>query len=630
MAKQIKKSFTGGLDKDTSERLMSQGDYSHALNIRNISSETNQAGVVENVKGNKIPATKYIFPNIIDSASQELWFAPSLPINQTVTLWIVFSGNNYESTSELVSTDANSDNIPDTYYTVGGVPYAETNNGEKMYPVTGNGATLWGRAKMWVDFINNYKEDLLVNFSIEASIHLASFAVSYNVVTYNSATALWEIEPYDVDSEIHNMLFGTPPMYLDASNFPIVTFKRDNIIGEDEFFYAYLAPGTFAPIPSGTPGANITVSPVTFYSDDSEQINNTDYEISDDNGSFNLFLQKEATYRVPDYGDDADIQVSYNCIGAYEDTQDDKIYYFVASKITDTNENAYLSHILEYDLQTDAVSKVFRDTANFNTHFFDWEFEHKITNINKMGDTLYWTHELYGNTKKLTQKRKGDGKSWGGGEPNSINIKKAKRTLELYDAAGVNYFPQSKYYPSWFYSPTVPFLDPHSSDFMTARERKLEFVQVIKRMPKYQPIYNFETDETRDKNNIFGFSWQFKYRFHYYDGEVSTWSPVSDVNASLNLMTNSNIQDPTIISTSNKINVKVRNGSHLVEFIEVAARKCKDLGEIPFGNRGEFFSIAKVRNDSTNRQTTYSIDEGDWVDSIGIQLISRILTRIEC
>lgn len=90
MAKQIKKSFTGGLDKDTSERLMSQGDYSHALNIRNISSETNQAGVVENVKGNKIPATNYIFPNISESASQELWFAPSLPINQTVTLWIVF------------------------------------------------------------------------------------------------------------------------------------------------------------------------------------------------------------------------------------------------------------------------------------------------------------------------------------------------------------------------------------------------------------------------------------------------------------------------------------------------------------------------------------------------------------
>lgn len=244
-----------------------------------------------------------------------------------------------------------------------------------------------------------------------------------------------------------------------------------------------------------------------------------------------------------------------------------------------------------------------------------------------MGDTLYWTHELYGNTKKLTQKRKGDGKSWGGGEPNSINIKKAKRTLELYDAAGVNYFPQSKYYPSWFYSPTVPFLDPHSSDFMTARERKLEFVQVIKRMPKYQPIYNFETDETRDKNNIFGFSWQFKYRFHYYDGEVSTWSPVSDVNASLNLMTNSNIQDPTIISTSNKINVKVRNGSHLVEFIEVAARKCKDLGEIPFGNRGEFFSIAKVRNDSTNWQTTYSIDEGDWVDSILYQTIPFITIK---
>ena len=97
MAKQIKKSFTGGLDKDTSERLMSQGDYSHALNIRNISSETNQAGVVENVKGNKIPATNYIFPNLSESAAQEVWLAPGLAVNDTVTFWIIVSNNNYSN-----------------------------------------------------------------------------------------------------------------------------------------------------------------------------------------------------------------------------------------------------------------------------------------------------------------------------------------------------------------------------------------------------------------------------------------------------------------------------------------------------------------------------------------------------
>ncbi len=182
MAKQIKKSFTGGLDRDTSERLMAQGDYRHALNVRNISSESNQVGVIENVKGNKIPDTNYIFPNLSQSASQELWFAPGLGINDTVTLWIVFSDTIYEDTADLAHTDANGNNIPDTYYTAGGAPYAETNNGEKMYPVTGNGSTRWGRAKMWVDFVNNYKADLLTNFSVEVSFFLYSEAVENNII----------------------------------------------------------------------------------------------------------------------------------------------------------------------------------------------------------------------------------------------------------------------------------------------------------------------------------------------------------------------------------------------------------------------------------------------------------------
>ena len=617
MAKQIKKSFTGGLDRDTSERLMAQGDYRHALNVRNISSESNQVGVIENVKGNKIPDTNYIFPNLSQSASQELWFAPGLGINDTVTLWIVFSDTIYEDTADLAHTDANGNNIPDTYYTAGGAPYAETNNGEKMYPVTGNGSTRWGRAKMWVDFVNNYKADLLTNMSIELTFWENSVAVQENVVTYNAATDLWEIEDFDANNSIHTFSWGGNG--YGGSNYPIVKFKRDNVEGEVGFFYAYLAPGTFAPVPLGTPGTNTTVSTAQLsnnYQSPDIAINNYDYDVSAGGGEFSLFLQKAGTYNVPDYGDDYDVLVNYNCIGAYEDTQQDKIYYFVASKVANTNENAYLAHILEYDLQTDAVSVVFRDTANEQSYFFDWEFEHKITNINKMGDVLYWTHELYGNAKKLNEESKDKGKVWGGGEPCSINVKKAKATLEIFDGNGVSYFPQSKYYPAWFYAPLAPFLDPHPNDLISARERKLEFVQVIKRMPKYKPIYRFDTDETRDKNNVFGFSWQFKYRYHYWDGEVSSWSPISDVNASLNLMTNSNIQDPAIISTSNKINIFVRNASQMVEFIEVAARKCKDLGEIPFGNRGEFFSIAKVKNNAANWQTTYSISDGAWTDAV--------------
>jgi len=51
-SKQSKRVFLGGLDRDTDPRLLKNGDYHHALNIRNVSSESNTEGMIENIKGN--------------------------------------------------------------------------------------------------------------------------------------------------------------------------------------------------------------------------------------------------------------------------------------------------------------------------------------------------------------------------------------------------------------------------------------------------------------------------------------------------------------------------------------------------------------------------------------------------
>ena len=51
---QDKKVFTGGMDKDSEPRLVKQGDYRDALNIRNISSSDSTSGSVENIEGNKL------------------------------------------------------------------------------------------------------------------------------------------------------------------------------------------------------------------------------------------------------------------------------------------------------------------------------------------------------------------------------------------------------------------------------------------------------------------------------------------------------------------------------------------------------------------------------------------------
>ena len=76
-SQQLKRMFIGGLDKDTDARLLKNGDYHYALNIRNISSESNTEGVVENIKGNKI--VSYEFPNLVSKCTPQrtVLFMPS-------------------------------------------------------------------------------------------------------------------------------------------------------------------------------------------------------------------------------------------------------------------------------------------------------------------------------------------------------------------------------------------------------------------------------------------------------------------------------------------------------------------------------------------------------------------------
>ena len=45
-----KRTFLGGLDRDTERRLLRNNDYYHALNIRILSSEDGTTGVIENTK----------------------------------------------------------------------------------------------------------------------------------------------------------------------------------------------------------------------------------------------------------------------------------------------------------------------------------------------------------------------------------------------------------------------------------------------------------------------------------------------------------------------------------------------------------------------------------------------------
>ena len=60
---QDKRVFTGGMDKDSDPRLIKNGDYRDALNIRNISSSDSTSGSVENIEGNTLVPYSFVTEN---------------------------------------------------------------------------------------------------------------------------------------------------------------------------------------------------------------------------------------------------------------------------------------------------------------------------------------------------------------------------------------------------------------------------------------------------------------------------------------------------------------------------------------------------------------------------------------
>ena len=94
---QDKRVFTGGMDKDSDPRLIKNGDYRDALNIRNIASMDGTSGSVENIEGNTLVPFQFI-----DEIDQVIEFSSStdgdivveeIPVEQVfMTQTILFSG----------------------------------------------------------------------------------------------------------------------------------------------------------------------------------------------------------------------------------------------------------------------------------------------------------------------------------------------------------------------------------------------------------------------------------------------------------------------------------------------------------------------------------------------------------
>ena len=77
---QDKRVFTGGMDKDSEPRLIKQGDYRDAKNIRNIASSDGTSGSVENIEGTQ--ETNY---NFIDESETIVEIIDEYVIEPVVT-----------------------------------------------------------------------------------------------------------------------------------------------------------------------------------------------------------------------------------------------------------------------------------------------------------------------------------------------------------------------------------------------------------------------------------------------------------------------------------------------------------------------------------------------------------------
>ena len=626
-SKQSKKIFVGGLDRDTDLRASKNGDYHHALNIRNVSSEGSTEGVIENIKGNLKHA--YTFPTQPAQGKRKItlfmpWFHYFSNYGGTsgienVDQSIILEDFNGQPVSPLFSYGADPttslyDNLGGpsiclmTFDIAIGFSLSEIQNPTNLFQIAYNGETLTDMYNYLTFWVQQHSASLSV-LGISVSVidnndpdfnneYFFGQSTLNNITSHEDYTAgqiyayaLLFTSSYSNDGSSEQGLFyidlktssSAQPLYTGLDDELTGTLFTINSDGESPYYF--------------NPETTV-VSDGYGYANEPDLLNNsTDWSVSEESDEGELYITEylneiesvgwtisqplftagaadknkdyiKANATIVNDVTDGGEEINYSTIGAYEDTKNDKIYWMVAS-------DSYFHLILEYDIKTDTVITVFRDSGDANTCVFNWDKDFLINDIDKVGDVLYWTSRMYG-------------------EPCSINVRKSKNSIQaieifngpyiLDEEGGTDDISLRDHYPYDLYDPNYP------------SEDKRQYVEVIKRPPKYAPTYVYSSDAAVAKNHLFGNLFQFRYRYIFYDNEVSAWSPISDIVPSS--FDKVNISQTNIAPfVDNFLTISVKNSSGIVKKIEIAGRKCKDLGVITRGNRGPYSIVATIDND---------------------------------
>lgn len=544
--------FIGGLDRDSDARLIKEGDYYYALNMRNISSEGSTEGVIENIKGTTEVPYSFTDSNSDDQITYLYFSTSELTINNIANGLATESSGSTTNIQVGISQNLNALNpVPDDF------------------KITGNLDTVSNVQTALNTFVTDYATNIL-------NIHGVTVTVETNLSDVNlSPTSLgWLSEGslYPTGVLIYALKFVSSESFYLMTEHVSGSVTSSTDLSND----AYITDSTVLSSSSDTS----TYFTVLEYWDER-------YIQSDVSGQLSFAYVRTTSQAISAESNTTE----YRCIGTYENTQTDKVYYYLAS-LNDT----YKHLILEYDIHTNAIETVFRDCGSSENKCFNWRKEFLINDIDMIGDKLYWTSPYYG-------------------EPKSLNIRKSKNSMKLIDSliaagvgSGVGYFQTLEQDPELSpYSVDGVDVYPSLKDYYPFQlydanydsDRKQGYVNVIKAYKNESGYYFFGSDPDVKRNNVIDFSWQFRQRYHYYDKEVSAWGPATSISFTGETRRNSRVQAEP--GQYNFIKVRVYYGHGDVEFIEVCARKNTqdgdNRGNRKKGNKGEYFTIAKIDND---------------------------------
>lgn len=141
------------------------------------------------------------------------------------------------------------------------------------------------------------------------------------------------------------------------------------------------------------------------------------------------------------------------------------------------------------------------------------------------------------------------------------------------------------------------------------------YISLARMMPKQPPAPRFVADAAIFENKVFGFTFQFRYRYVYWNGAKSKWGPISyvptnfiDDGLAIKTIDNSELYNKVVISLDDKL-LDNQDQKAFIRRIELAVRyeqsgawklvdtfDVADLGvsihEIPFLNDGTYPEIA--------------------------------------